>query len=896
MKPRARTPWLMRWALSAFPPAFREAHAAEMEDDYAEARAKCETRIECARLVIRTSADLIVSGLQERRSSRLRSGTSTHLNPVDWERESALLDDLGADARYALRALRRNPAYTAAAALTLGIGIGANTAVISVMDAVLLRPLPYATPDRLVLAGAFERGEPAPPAPSARYEEYLAWKEGSRTLAAIGAYTTAPFRVTGGHEPLRINALVIDAGLLDVLGVRPLLGAGFTPDLDADGERVVLLSHDHWQSNFGGDPAIVGGSIQLDGRPYEVRGVLPAGFDFPPAMRNADGWRSVEPAMYVSFRSIAAEIENYPHWVVGRLAETATAARAAAELTALRGPLTLSDPEEFAEWDVKVVGLQEAFVGPLRPVLLTFFGAVALVLLIAVVNLGALTLARLSARERELGLRLTLGAGRRRIARQLVTETMVLAALGGIAGVAIAAFGLRALLGAAPPDLPAVADASLNLRVLVLTCVVTVAAGVLAAVLPLLSARGAAVGQVSGGTRGGTSELTTCRTHGVLVVSEVALAATLLVGAGLLIRSFGTLIGIDAGFRQDRILTVEASVPSDRYPQREQILAYYDEIERRVASLPGVLSVSSVDRLPFGLSWSRTPVQLGPDRAETDPRALNLTARAGYFEVMEIPLIQGRGFDERDAIGTQPTVIVSRSLAERVWPNGDAIGQHVRAMGESLEVVGVVGDVRHFGPAVEPEPMLYFAHANDPIVRRTMTLVVRTQSAPEALGALVRAEIRSVDASVPISEPRAFSALRAGKVASERFNAVLVAVFGALALSLVAVGIYGVMAFAIVHRTREIGVRMALGASKVRVLRRVLADAARLVALGLTIGLLAAVPLTGLIRSLLFGIEPLDPVTFTTAAAVMALVGLFAALLPARRAASIDPLAALRED
>jgi predicted permease len=385
----------------------------------------------------------------------------------------------------------------------------------------------------------------------------------------------------------------------------------------------------------------------------------------------------------------------------------------------------------------------------------------------------------------------------------------------------------------------------------------------------------------------------------VLVVAEVALAAALLVGAGLLIRSFGVLAGIDPGFRHDRILTVRASVPAEGYPRRSDILTYYEEVERRLAALPGVVAVSAVDRLPFGGSSSRIRVQAGTSQAANDvagPTALNLTVRPGYFETMEIPLVQGRVFDGRDGADAQPAVVISRSLAERVWPEGDAIGQHVTEFGATLEVVGVVGDVRHFGPAVAPEPMLYFTHGTDPVQRRSMTFVLRTRSSPEALARLVRSMVRAVDPIVPISDARSFSALRAEKVASERFNALLVGAFGALALLLVAVGIYGVMAFATQHRTREIGVRMALGASGAGVLRNVIGDAARLVIAGLGIGLIAAVPLSGLLRGLLFGVEPLDPATFVTAAAVMTLVGTLAALVPARRAARIDPVVALRQE
>jgi predicted permease len=636
----------------------------------------------------------------------------------------------------------------------------------------------------------------------------------------------------------------------------------------------------------------------LNGQPYEVTGVLPEDFDFPPTLRTADGWSATAPALFVSLRAIAPEIANYGFRVVGRLADGATAAHAAAELKAL-GASAAVLPGESAERDVRVVGLHEAVVGPLRPALVAFMGAVALVLLIACVNLGALMLARLSARERELGVRLALGAGRRRIARQLVTEAMVVALLGGAAGVAVAAIGLQSLVGAAPQDLPGLTGAALNARVLAFAFAVTAAVGVLVGIGPALRASGFAEGRMAGGVRGGVSERGTRRVHGVLVVAEVALAAALLVGAGLLIRTFGVLAGVDPGFRDDHLLTIEASVPSDRYAQRSEVLAWYGAIERRVGALPGVVSVSAVDRLPFGRSSSWIPLRTnsGPTAdAATAPTALNLTARAGYFEAMGIPLIQGRLFDDRDIEEAQPAVVISRSLAEQLWPEGGALNQNVLAFGTDLEVVGVVGDVRHFGPAVEPEPMLYFTQATDPVMRRSMTIVVRTRALPETVAPLVRAQIRAADPLVPIAQARSFSALRADKVANERFNALLVAAFGALALLLVAVGIYGVMAFAIAHRTREIGVRMALGASGAAVLATVLGGAARLVAAGLALGLLAALPLSRLLRGLLFGIEPLDPVSFATAAAVMMLVGMLAALFAARRAAGVEPLAALRQE
>jgi putative ABC transport system permease protein len=849
-------------------------------------------------------AQHVASGLSpedaRRRALAEFGGVERYKEQVREARWVRLLQDLGADARYAVRALARNPGYTAAAVLTLGLGIGVNTAVFSVMDAVLLRPLPYASPERLVLAGGHAHGEELVSTSPATYAEYVAWRSDSRLLEAVGAYTTATFRVTGGSEPVLADALVIDAGLLPVLGVTPWRGTGFTADMDAaGGASAVLLSYEHWQTNFGGDPAVIGKVIELSGASHEVRGIMPAGFDFPPALRQADGWWSYRPVLYVPLTAIGEEVEYYPFWVVGRLAEGATAEHARSELASIAAAAATSQQPGAAQREIHLVQLREAVVGPLRPALLAFLGAVALVLLIACVNLGALMLARLSARDRELGVRLALGAGRRRIARQLVTESMVLAACGGAAGVVIAALALHALLAAAPADLPTLADASLNFRVVAFCFLATAAAGVLVGLLPAIRASGAATAGLTGGARGAVAERATRRAHGTLVVAEVALAATLLVAAGLLIRSFGVLAGVDPGFSQGRLLTLDVSVPADRYPQRDDVLGYYAEVERRIAALPGVVAAGAVDRLPFGTSSSRVPVRAtaGPTAGEEmASTALNLTARAGYFDVMGIPLLQGRGFDDRDAAGAQPTVVVSRALAQRLWPDDEPIGQYVQAFGTRLEVIGVAGDVRHFGPAVAPEPMLYFNQPTDPVVRRSMTLVVRTRDEPAAVAHAVRAEVRAIDALVPVSPARTFAELRSGKIAGERFNALLVGAFGALALLLVAVGIYGVMAFATAQRKREIGVRMALGATAAAVLGQVLGSAVRLVGAGLGIGLIAALPVTRLLGGMLYGIEPIDAGSFIAAAAIMAAVGVLAALLPARRAARVQPLTALHGD
>jgi putative ABC transport system permease protein len=808
----------------------------------------------------------------------------------------SVVDALLADVRYGLRSLRRNPGYAAAATLTLGLGIGATTAVFSVIESVLLRPLPYASPGELIVAGTADRGEAASAMPFALHAEYLAWSRSKETLESAGAYTMAGYRLTGGVEPMLADALVMDAGLLGTLGVSPWLGRGFSREHEVEGgPRVALLSHAHWRTNFGGDRGVVGRTVELNGEAFEVLGVLPEGFSFPPPMRRAEGWWTFEPAVYVPFGAIAEEIAYYPIFVVGRLAAGATGAQALGELSALAAAeawRAAGAPER----DVHIVGLQEAVVGPLRPALAAFLGAVALVLLIACVNLGALMLARLSARERELEVRTALGASRRRITRQLVTESGVVVVLGGAAGVVVATIGLLALVAAAPAGLPGVAEAGLNGRVMLFALVATAAAGVLVAILPALRAGAAGTGRAARGERGGVSARGTRRAHTVLVTGQVALAAALLIAAGLLIRSFGVLASVDPGFRGESLLTVDVASP---HAERSDVLGYHAEVERRLATVPGVVAVSGVDRLPFGASSSRVPVHPGASAVPSggaSPVALNLTARPGYFEAMGIPLVEGRGFEAGERLDGPPSVVVSRSLAERLWPDGDAVGSRVTAFGTTLDVVGVAGDVRHFGPAVAPEPMIYFSHATDPVIRRSITVVVRTRSASATLAARVRSEVRAVDPSVAVSEVRSFSELRAGKVEGERFNALVVAVFGGLGLLLVAVGIYGVMAFAVQHRTREIGLRVALGATGGRVLAQFLGEAGRLVGVGLVVGLLAAMPIASLLQGMLYGIEPLDPAAFMGAAAAIALVGLLAAWLPARRAAGLDPLTALREE
>ena len=829
-------------------------------------------------------------------------GTHRTLQRAAWRREKRMAarewgDALRQDLRHGARQLLRNPGFALAAVLTVALGIGANTAVFSVVDGVLLRPLPYQHPERLVTLGISSPSQGQALAP-VTYPIYEEWVEQSRSFERLATYTYTAHSVTGGSEPAQVWAIAASSSLLDILGVELHLGRNFSREADhPGGPEPVLLSYAFWQSNFGGNPEIVGSTVELNGASHEVTGILPRRFEFPPPMRaGASALPRVD--VWVPVGTLGDLRERGGFFVLGRLRPGFSAEQARADMSALEMQLSRSGAVEDIR--IGVEALHEQVVGPIRPALLAILGAVGLVLLIACVNVGSLLLARLTTRGREIALRSSLGATRGRIARQLLTESMILAVLGGILGVLLAWAGLGLLIAFAPPDIPRLQEVTLGTRALAFTLVISAGAGLLFSLLP--AARSSRVdlrSALSGGGRGGTAERSTRRIHRGLVVAEILLAVSLLTGAGLLIRSFAELSRVDLGVVPANLLTFELLLPPDRYPERSDVLQFYGDLEEQVVALPGVESVGMIDRLPLGDYSSTIPFRVvgRPDLpADATPVALNTAVRPGYFRAMGIPVLQGRDVGEQDATAAPPVVVVSRSLAERFWPGGEAVGERIQAFGKEREIVGVVGDVRHHAPGTPPEPMIYFPQAQDIATRRLMTVAVRTLIAPEDIIGAARGTVRAIDPQLPISNLQTFDELRSERTASERFNALLVGAFAAVALLLAAIGIYGVMSFAVAARTREIGVRMALGASRAAVLRSILRGALVTVGIGTLLGLAVAVPLTRLLRSLLFGVEPGDPLTVVAVGALLAGVGVLAAWVPGLRAAEVDPAEALRHE
>jgi putative ABC transport system permease protein len=795
------------------------------------------------------------------------------------------LDDAQRDVCHALRTLVKNRGFTLVAVLTLALGIGANTAIFSVLDAVLLRPLPYTRPSELV---AFS---------PVRYDAFREWTEGLHSLEVSGAYTYSLANVTGGGEPVRVSTLAVTSSLLPTLGVAPALGRGFSAD-DALPQATprVLLRHGFWKSQFGGDASLVGRTIEMNGRPHEVIGILPASLEFPPPARRGDGSMPSNADVWTGVGWLSDLHERGGFYAVGRLAPGSSAAIVAAELSAAANSSPAAGREPSP---VVVQRVDEIVAAPLRPAVLAFTAAVALLLLIACANLGSLLLVRLAARQRELAVRVSLGASPGRILRQILTESSVLAFGGATAGVGLAWLGLRLLLALAPPELARVQYATLNARVLAVTLALALVTALLIGLLPAWRAMVRDPHDDLGSMRGMTAARGTTRVHGTLVACEVAFAVVLLIGGGLLLRSFAALASVSPGFQAEGLVTADILLPPDRYPSRAAVLQFYDRLEERLAALPSARSVSAIDRLPYGPSSSEISFRIvgrPPAIRSGEPRGFNTAARPGYFQTMGIPMLQGREFTVQDHVASRPVVVIGGALAERYWPGASPLGARIIVFGVEREIVGVAGDVRHFGPATPLDPMVYLPQAQDIATRRMMTLVVRVSGTADALLPTVRAGIRDLDVQLPISNLRSFGRLRSERTASQRFNALLVASFAVVAVMLAAVGIYGVMSFIVAQRIREIGLRMALGATRSGVLALVVSRASRPVIVGIAVGLSVAFVLTRVLKSMLFGVTASDAVTFTSAALVLGAAAIAACLVPAVRAVRIDPIRALRHE
>lgn len=794
------------------------------------------------------------------------------------------------DLRIAARTLLKRPGFAAVAAATLALGIGATTTVFSFVDAILLEPLPYAEPERLVLVWDVQLSLDEAPM---SYPEYLDWRQQDQLFSEVGAFFRSRFNLTGEGEPERLSGARVSASFLPLLGVRPAAGRLFAADDEPpDAPRVAMLSYGLWQRRFGGDRAIVGRELILDGEATTVVGVLPGGFSFGD---QADVW--------MPLRLDAEEAPRGLHFlaVVAKLRPGLGLEPARAEAE----PIAARFREEYdSTHGVKLSALRDTLVADTRPLLLLLSGAVALVLLIATTNVAGLLLARIADRSREIAIRLSLGTGRGRLVRHLLIESALLALAGGGLGVLLTGWGVDALSRAVGDRLPRIDEVGVDLRVLAFALGVSLVTGLFCGLVPALQATRTDVQAVlREGGRGGDPARTRHRLRAVLVVAQVALSLVLLIGAGLLIRSFLVAAHAPPGFRTDRLLALDLALPHARYPETHQQEAFFRALEERLAALPGVLAVSEVSHLPLSGQDTNGSFRIeGREWPEGErPLADKRLAGVGYFRLMGIPILRGRGFTEEDVAGAPQALVVSDSFARRFFPDEDPIGKRVEFgwMTEGWqEIVGVAGDVKHSGLDQPSLPATYVPYRQQPALaaRVGRTVVIRAAGEPESLLAAVREQVFALDRDQPISALRTMDEVMSRSIATRRLTTSLLGALAAVALLLAAVGLYGLVSHLVVQRTHEIGIRMALGARRGQVLRQVVSRGVVLALAGTACGLAASAALARLMSSLLYEVSATDPPTFAAVPVVLVAVALAASLLPARRAARLDPTTALRAE
>ena len=801
------------------------------------------------------------------------------------------------DLRFAARMLLKRPGFALLGVITIALGIGANTAIFSVVHASLLKPLPYPEPDELVF---YWETNPNFGDMSISYLNYLDWRAQSQAMESMAVYRRDRFNLTSAGDPEQVRATMISANIFDTLGVTTLLGRDFTADEDrVGGDPVVILTHGYWQRRFGGDEAIIGRVITLDSRPYEVVGVMPE-----------DQQRPTRSDLYVPIGQFADregwESRDNHQGIYGyaRLADGVTLEQAQAEIDTIAAGLAEAYPESNRANGVVYHRLSEYLVSNLRPALLLLTAAVVLVLLIACVNMANLLLARAAARDRELAVRAAVGAGRWAIARQLMTESLLLSLVGGAVGVALAYVSLDAVRAVYGTALPRPDDVSISLPVLGYSAALTLATGLLFGLVPALTGGGRRLlSPLQGGARAGQS-VSQRRFQVGLAVTEIGLAVVLLVGAGLLLRSFGEVLDVDPGLDPDGVLTASISLPPARYDSDEKVVQFWRELEQEVAALPGVNRVGVTSNLPF-IGGNQTSFSIAgrpvPEPGEF-PNAEYAQVTPGYFGTIGMRLLTGRLLDDRDQPDAPMAMVIDQSFAETHWPGENPIGRQVvfgAGHGEhqlSVTVVGIVGTVRHNGLDVEPpRPQMYFPMAQRPETD-DIRLVVKAAIPPENLVEPVRQAVLAVDPEQPITDARPYRTIVDDSLADRRLSMTLFGFFAAVAAVLALVGIYGVIAYGVTRRTQEIGVRMAMGASGRRILALVLRQVGFIGLIGVATGLAGAALLGRLMESQLFGVGAHDPLTFTLVPATLIGFALLACLLPARRAARTQPTEALRHE
>lgn len=817
-------------------------------------------------------------------------------------------DGIRQDVRYGIRTLGRSPGFTLVAVLTLGLGIGATAAIFSIVNAVLLKPLPYEAPERVVEVVNRWEGEP-----EGRLSplEFFDYRERLRSFESMGAYATGPANLTGDAAPERLEVGYLTDGVFQSLRVAPELGRTFGADEDRPGgERVAVLGHGLWTRRYGGSEQIVGESIQINGRSTLVIGVMPADFRIPAELDNGT---TVD--LYMPFQLDRTTIPNRgSHFLLalGRLAPGVGPQQAAMEIERVAAEFVTEFPEDYSrdmQFGASVRPLTEAVLGDVRPLMLLLAGAVALVLLVACTNVANLLLVRADGRRRELAVRSALGASRARVTRQLLVESLMLAAAGGVLGVALATAALWALPLVQPPHLPRLSDVRMDWAVLAFATGVSLATALLFGLVPAIqAARGEVHPVLRESGRTSTPDARRSRMRGALVVGEIAMAVVLLIGAGLLLRSLIALNRVDPGFRTENVLTMRVTLPSSDYPDDDGVVRFYRESLDQIAALPGVEAAGAVSNLPLATSLGDLNFQIeGREvpEGETQARADYQAVTPDYFDAVGMRLVRGRGVEPSDDENAPGAIVLNEAVANRYWPGEDPIGVRLLLGAGAgpgwVTVVGIVADVRHASLTEPPNPEMYIPHAQfrhwsggEPI--RSLSFAVRTSGDPTALVSGVRAELRRVDPDLPLAEVRPLAEIRADTVAQPRFIAFLLISFASLALILAAIGVYGTLAYLVAQRTGEIGVRMALGAGASGIARMIVGQGIGLALVGAALGIAAALGLARLLEHLLFGVATTDPFTFIAVPATLVVVAALAAYLPARRATRVDPLVALRAD
>jgi len=849
-------------------------------------------------LVVHILMDGVAGAVREHFAARAafssaRGATPGREAPVSHsEPPEELMATLVHDARYAVRTLRRRPAFTIVSTITLALGIGATSAIFGVIDTMLFRPLRYPAPEQIVVVSMTRGGSlREPPA----YPDFLDWRGQSRSFQSMGVTRSQSLNLTGREAPERLSGIFVSASLLALLGAEPLEGRLFS---DAETEigtaaPVAVISEGLWRRRFGADPTIVGSPVTLNGQQFTVIGIVSSTFAF------FNGTEVYLPITYYPNNSGLTR-KDHSMFVVGRLRPEVTVASADAEMRAIGARLAEQFPAENAGSGAHVESLHTLLVGDVRAPLYIVMGAVTLLLLIACANVANLQLSHAVARRREMSVRSALGAGRGRLARQLLTESVILSALGGTLGVTVAYGGVALLVAIIPIDLTFFSPIRVDGRVMAFAALVSIVTGIVFGLAPAIHASRTNLNDALSSRTGGLSaRVRGVEMRGVFVVAQLALSIVLLVGAGLLTRTLVKLQQVDLGFDTSNLLTMEFRLPATKYSQPQQISDFLTRAIAEIRSIPGVRNAALVRAVPLSGNSDARAYAVGggaePENGQAPILQLN-TVSPGYFRTIGLALVAGRDMNERDNADAPPVVVVNETFARRDWPNASAIGQRIRFIDSDrwLTVVGVARDAKHFGPADQPTPQAYIPYMQAPQI--FTSVVVRANRDPIALGPLVREAIWRVDRDQPVWKIRTMDSLVASALGSKRVLLALVGVFASVALLLAGVGIFGVMSFAVAQRTHEVGVRMALGASGGEVLRLIVGQGLRLTLVALLIGLAAAAGATRLMASQLFGVAPSDPVTYATVPVVLCAVAALACYLPARRASRLDPLTALRRE